>query len=312
MIISASRRTDIPAFYSEWFINRIREGFVYVRNPMNYDQISKIKLDSNVVDCIVFWTKDPKNIIKYLDELDKRGYKYYFQITINPYDNFVEKSLRDKEKIIDDFIKLSEKIGKHKVIWRYDPILLSNKYNEEFHYKNFEYLCNRVGLYTNKCIFSFIDLYQKTKRNIRELNIIQLNNENMLRIAKTLSEIREHYRFDLYTCSEEIDLDVYGIKHGKCIDDELISEIVGEKLEIDKDKNQRLSCGCVSSIDIGAYNTCLHNCIYCYANLNQNTIKNNIKKHNNKSPLIIGELNESEKIYTRKMESYRRKQLKLL
>ena len=312
MIISASRRTDIPAFYSEWFMNRIREGFVYVRNPMNYNQISNIKLNSDVVDCIVFWTKDPKNIIKYLDELDERGYKYYFQITINPYDSFVEKSLRDKERIIDDFIQLSEKIGKNKVIWRYDPILLSNTYNEEFHYKKFEYLSNRLGLYTNKCIFSFIDLYQKTKRNIRELNIIKLNNEIMLRIAKTLSEIIESYSFDLYTCSEEIDLDIYGIKHGKCIDDELISEIVGEKLEINKDKNQRLSCGCVSSIDIGAYNTCLHNCIYCYANLNQKTVNNNIKQHNNKSPLIKGKINGSEKIYIRKMESYREKQLKLL
>lgn len=311
MIISASRRTDIPAFYSKWFMNRIREGFVYVRNPMNYNQISKIKLDSSVVDCIVFWTKNPKNIIKYLDELDARGYKYYFQITINPYDNFIEKNIRDKERIIDDFIQLSEKIGKHKVIWRYDPILLSNKYNEKYHYKNFEYLSSRLGLYTNKCIFSFIDLYQKIKKNIDELYIIQLDNEDMMRIAKTLSNIKRNYDFELCTCSEEIDLDEFGIKHGKCIDDELISKIVGEKLEITKDKNQRLSCGCVSSIDIGAYNTCLHNCIYCYANLNQNIVKNNIEKHNANSPLITGELGKSQKIYVKKMQSYRQRQLKL-
>lgn len=302
MIISASRRTDIPAFYSEWFFNRIKEGYVLVRNPMNYYQVSKISLRPDVVDCIVFWTKNPKNMIDNLDLLS--DYNYYFQFTLNSYDKTIERNIPKKAHIIDTFRTLSQKIGSNRVIWRYDPILLTDKFTKDYHYKYFEYLASKLNGYTDKCVISFLDLYTKTQRNLKNLNIQPIKKEDMKEIAIKLVEIAKKYNLTIETCSEEIDLADIGIKHGKCIDDKLISEILGVNLNIEKDKNQREICGCVSSIDIGAYNTCNHNCLYCYANYSEKTVKKNIEGHNSNSPFIIGDSNENDKIKERKMKSF--------
>ncbi|KGG79828.1 hypothetical protein Y919_09610 [Caloranaerobacter azorensis H53214] len=307
MIISASRRTDIPAFYSEWFLNRIKEGYLLVRNPMNYHQVSKIILDPNIVDCIVFWTKNPKNMIDKLPLL--KDYKYYFQFTITSYDSSIETNVPRKKEIIETFIRLSNIIGKDRVIWRYDPILLNNKINEEYHYKYFEYLASKLYKYTNKCIISFLDMYKKTRNNIKYLNIKPLYKKDMIKIASGLMNICNKYNLKLETCAEEIELNDIGITHGKCIDDRLISKLWGINLKIDKDKNQRKICGCVSSIDIGTYNTCIHGCLYCYANFSEKSVKNNLKKHNPNSPLLLGNLEETDKIFIKKIESYRDGQL---
>lgn len=304
MILSVSRRTDIPAFYLDWFFNRIKEGFVLVRNPMNYHQVSKVILSPDVIDCIVFWTKDPRKIINRLDEL--KGYKYYFHITITPYDNKIERSIRNKEEIIESLKKLSEKIGKEKVIWRYDPIILSTDITIEDHIKNFESLASRLSNHTNVCTISFLDIYKKTERNMKTFNSIDMNDEIMLEIGGKFAKIAEHYNLKINTCSEKIDLSSVGIDHAKCIDDNLISETIGCTLNIGKDKNQRDICGCVTSIDIGAYNTCKHQCLYCYANFSDTAVKNNIMKHDKNSPFLIGHEMEGDKITNRKMESYKR------
>lgn len=305
MILSVSRRTDIPSFYSEWFFNRIREGHVLVRNPMNYNQVSRVSLDPNLIDCIVFWTKDPLNMLMRLDEL--QDYKYYFQITITPYDNRMEGNIRNKEDIIDSFKLLSRKIGKEKLIWRYDPIILSDDITIDYHLEQFEKYAEKLSGYTDLCIISFLDLYRNTEINMKSIGPSVIRKEDMLFIGEELSKIARIHNMRIETCSEDIDLSSIGIEHSKCIDDDLVSRIVGQKLDIRKDKNQREICGCVSSIDIGAYNTCKHGCLYCYANFNTATVITNARKHNKDSPFLCGDLEENDKITDRKMKLYKQK-----
>ncbi|MFW2488767.1 DUF1848 domain-containing protein [Clostridium chromiireducens] len=311
MIISASRRTDIPAFYSEWFINRLKEGFVYTKNPMNPKQISKIKLNTKDVDCIVFWTKNVNPMLKYLGNIDDMGYKYYFQFTLNPYDKSIEKGLGNKDKIIEGFKRLSSKIGKEKVIWRYDPIILNNNFTVEYHLDSFYKLCTLIGDYTTKCIFSYVDLYEKTKHNAKGIIENEVDTENMNAIAEGFQKIAKCKNIVLQTCSEKIDLSKYGIQHAACIDKEIVEDIIGCPINVKKDKNQRQECGCIESIDIGSYNCCLNGCIYCYATLNEDIAYGNRKKHNPKSPLLIGELLQEDKIIDRKITSLRNIQVSL-
>lgn len=304
MILSVSRRTDIPAFYTEWFFNRLNEGYVLVRNPMNYHQVSKIQLNPSIIDCIVFWTKDPTKIIARLNEL--RDYNYYFQVTITPYKKDIERNIQDKEHIISSFIKLSKLIGSDRVIWRYDPIILTDKLTIDYHEENFEIVASKLSGYTDLCIISFIDLYSKTERNMKYINPMRITSNMMVDIGEKFSKIARKYNLELKTCSEEIDLSSVGIDHAKCIDEKLISKIVGQDLDIGKDKNQRDICGCVSSIDIGAYNTCKNGCLYCYANFSDNTVRNNIINHDEKSPFLVGKSESGDQIYERKMVSYKR------
>lgn len=298
MIVSVSRRTDIPAFYLEWFFNRLKEGYVLARNPMNYNQVSKISLRKEDIDCFVFWTKDPKKILDKVHLL--QDYNFYFQITLTPYDKDIEVGLPKKDEIINSFITLSKKIGAKKVNWRYDPILLSEKINHEYHFKNFEYIASKLSGFTNTCTVSFLDEYTKTKRNTRELLLKKIHEEDMIEIAKGLSKIASRYNVKISSCCEKTDLSDYGIDHGKCIDGQVISQIIGRQLSVKKDKNQREECGCVESVDIGAYNTCPHLCKYCYANYSSKTALKNHKLHKPNSPLLFGELTGNEIIRERK------------
>jgi len=302
MIISASRRTDIPAFYSEWFYNRIKEGFVYVKNPMNQKQISKILLTPDVVDCIVFWTKNPKQMIPYMRNIDDLGIPYYFQFTLNSYNKEIETNVPLKKGIIDTFRNLSEKIGKNRVIWRYDPVLLTEKVTIDYQIKYFEYLASKLHEHTNKCIISFIDFYKKCQRNLKPVNPIEFNDAIKRQLAESIQSIASKYDLTIETCAEDIELSSIGITHGKCIDDNLVEELCRGKIKIEKDKNQREACGCVTSIDIGAYNTCRHGCLYCYANYNKDTVLKNVQKHNPSSPLLFGEVGLQDKISERKVK----------
>ncbi|NLY44518.1 MAG: DUF1848 domain-containing protein [Tissierella sp.] len=310
MIISASRRTDIPTYYSDWFFNRIKEKYVLVRNPMNIHQVSRIDLSPNIVDCIVFWTKNPKPMLEKLDHL--QDYKYYFQFTLNSYDKDVEANLPPKAtEVIETFKRLSDKIGREKVIWRYDPIFLSDKYTILYHIEHFEKFAKLLSGYTEKCTISFMDFYSKINNNIRDLNItpMQLSDKKML--AESLSKIAANYDLKMDTCAEDIELIDFGITHASCIDAKLISRIIDCPIDVEKDKNQRLECGCVSSIDIGLYNTCLNGCKYCYANHSLNTVKKNAAKYNKKSPLLCGEIEQKDVISDRDVKSFKISQLSL-
>ena len=308
MILSVSRRTDIPAFYTEWFFNRLMEGYVLVRNPMNYHQVSRIILNPDIIDCIVFWTKDPANMLDKLDLLEE--YNYYFQVTITPYDSTIERNVAQKDCIIESFQKLSGLIGKKRTVWRYDPIILTGKTDIEYHKKHFGIMASRLEGYTERCIISFIDIYKKTERNMKSFDVAAVSEKDMTELGKALSDMASRHGFSVAACSELIDLSSAGIEHAKCIDDGLISDITGENIYARKDKNQRDACGCVESIDIGAYNTCKHGCLYCYANYSDSTVNSNILKHDPKSPMLVGNIEPGDKIADRKVESYRNSQLK--
>ncbi len=290
MIISASRRTDIPAFYNEWFYNRIREGFVYVKNPMNPRQISMVSLKPEAVDCIVFWTKNPEKMIPDLKIIDNLGIAYYFQFTITSYDQEIETRVPLKKDIIDTFINLSEKIGKERVIWRYDPVLLTRKITVAYHIKNFENLVSELHKYTDKCVISFIDFYKKSQRNMKPVNPLVLDEQKKMELAVCFKTIGDEYDLDMETCAEDIHLFPAGFSPGKCIDDKLAGLLSRRKIDARKDKNQRRSCGCVKSIDIGAYNTCRHGCLYCYANYSDKMVNEKFHGHNPVSPLLSGEI----------------------
>lgn len=301
MIISASRRTDIPAYYSDWFLKRINERCVYVRNPMNIHQVSKINLNPDIVDCIVFWSKNPKPMLDKLQFLKK--YACYFQFTLNPYDRDIETNLPDKNEILDTFKKLSAIIGPQKVIWRYDPILLNEKYTLQYHIDKFYKFAGELKGYTEKVTFSFIDFYKKITENIKFAGMDEITYEEKNIIADNFSRIAKENNLLIDTCAEDIDLSQYNIAHARCIDDRLIAKIIRYDFIAEKDKNQRLECGCVGSIDIGEYNSCSNGCIYCYANYSKNVVITNCHKHNPSSPLLIAEINNNDIINERKVLS---------
>lgn len=291
MILSVSRRTDIPAFYAEWFMERLRHNEVLVRNPFNIHSISRIPLSPENVDAIVFWTKNSKPIHRYLDEIDNLKYKYYFQYTITPYKKDLEEEVQDKKEIIETFKKLSKKIGREKVILRYDPVLLNDRYTIDFHKKAFARLCDLLAPYTEKIIFSFLDDYKKISKNIKQFNIKEISEDEIYILAEYFADTAKKYNLKIESCAEQIDLERFGINHGKCIDNELIEKITGYKLSVGRD-NQRNACGCIKCIDIGEYNTCMHKCLYCYANINKDAAFENYKLHNKTSPLLIGNVDE--------------------
>ena len=273
---------------------------------MNPQLVSKISLNPQLIDCIVFWTKNPGNMMKHLDQL--KDYHYYFLFTITSYGPELEKSLPPKDEVIETFIELSRKIGKEKVIWRYDPVLITDTIDEEYHYHHFDYIAGKLQPYTGRCIISFLDMYKKCERNLKGFNIKESDPKGMARLAGRLNQVAERCNFEMVTCAEEVDLSPLGINHGKCIDDRLISRITGANLDVKKDKHQRKTCCCVESIDIGAYNTCSHICLYCYANSDARVVQKNTARHHWESPLLLGKLSPGDKIVERKFESFRKVQ----
>jgi len=288
MIISASRRTDIPAFYSEWFINRLKEGFVYIKNPRNPNRIASVELSTDVVDCIVFWTKNPRPMLSKLDTIGAMGYPFYFQFTITSYDNHVEKGLPAKVEIMETFKRLSDKIGKHRVVWRYDPVIVNKEFSVQVHLDTFGKMCNILGDYTNKCIFSFNDLYAKIRKSAKGVVDHEVDTLHMNCIAQGFSEIAKGYNLVLATCSEAIDHSPYNIANASCIDQTMIENIIGYPIRAKKDLNQRPDCGCIESVDIGAYDCCPHGCVYCYAMTSENRVRQNMRLHDPGSPMLIG------------------------
>ncbi len=299
MIISASRRTDIPAFYTDWFLNRVKERYVLSRNPFNPRQVSRIDLSPELIDCIVFWTKNPAPLIGRLKELE--AYHYYFHVTINAYDADVEPSLASKHVyLVDTFLRLSEKIGKERVIWRYDPILFTDRYSVSFHIQHFAALAEKLKEATQRCVISFIDFPKRKFNAMRSLGYREPDFNEMHTIARAFSAIASENGITLKTCAEAIDLSAYGITHGKCIDDALISRISGKPLLLRKDTNQRANCGCVASVDIGLYNTCIHDCKYCYATYSKEALVNNRQHYDKYAPMLCSKITKDDIIHERK------------
>ena len=307
MILSASRRTDIPNYYSDWFYNRIKEGFLYVRNPMNIHQISRIDLSPKAIDCIVFWTKNPEPMMDRLEELS--AYKYYFQFTLTGYGKDIECNIpHKKDRMIPIFKRLSDKIGSRKIIWRYDPIIFSNTYSLEYHLKAFEQISAALKGYTNQCVISFVDIYAKNKNNMKMIGAYDIDRIELREFAGKISEIAGDNGMSVFSCAENADLEQYGIKHNCCIDKRLIENIIGYEINAHKDKNQRSECGCMESIDIGAYNTCKNGCRYCYANYSAESVSKNCNKYDPASPILCGTISKEDKVSERKVKSLKNEQ----
>ena len=295
MILSVSRRTDIPAFYSDWFMKRLRAGFVYVRNPVNPRVVSLVPLSPENVDCIVFWTKDPRKLMPYLDEIDGMGYRYYFHFTITGYGRDIERNMPDKRLITDSFTALSRRIGREKVILRYDPIFFTDRYSAAFHIKAFERLLLLLHAYTDKVIISFLDMYRRTVRNMSGIGLRSMTEADMRKLAAAFADIAGKYGLKLETCAESIDLSVYGIGHARCIDGELVERITGYGIRGKSGREAaRPFCGCMKSVDIGQYDTCAHGCVYCYANSKAGLALKNNSSHDSESPLLCGPFCENE------------------
>ncbi|MBO5031453.1 MAG: DUF1848 domain-containing protein [Lachnospiraceae bacterium] len=311
MILSVSRRTDIPCFYSEWFFNRLKEGFLYVRNPMNPHQISRIELSPKLIDCIVFWTKNPEPMIERIDEL--KEYPFYFQFTLTGYGRDIEPCVpHKKEKMLPVFQRLSQKIGAERIIWRYDPILFTPKYTPGYHVKAFQQIAGDLNGYTKRCVVSFVDTYAKIQKNLNAVQLQTPTEEEQKHFAGALSKIAQENDITVTACAEALDLKACGILPSCCIDKQLIEQLIGCRMNVGKDKNQRKECGCIESIDIGTYNTCKNGCLYCYANYSTESVIRNCQNYDINSPLLCGTVGEQDKIVQRMLKSLKNGQLSLL
>jgi DNA repair photolyase len=300
-IISASRRTDIPSFFPEWFMKRIRAGYFHRLNPFNARQVRRISLKPGDVDAIVFWTKNPQPLLKHLRELDQRGYCYYFQFTLNPYDNRFEPNLPPLEERIDIFRQLSSHVGPGRVIWRYDPIILSNVTPPEFHVESINRIAAALQGSTERLMFSFFSFYAKLKNRIRELeqrhgitihDTTADHDQAVHELVGHISQVTTRFGITALSCAEERDLSGLGILHGSCIDGALIAALFGLPLHFARDRNQRGACRCVESIDMGIYDTCPFRCVYCYANRSGKAVEINLARHDPESASIIGNYGE--------------------
>lgn len=305
MILFASGRTDIPAFYAKWFVNRVRAGFVDVRNPYYPQKVTRYKLDPKVVDCIVFCTKNPAPILPYLDELKDFG--IYFFVTITPYEKDVEPNVPEKSQVIKSFASLSEKLGKEKVCWRYDPVFVDSKYSVAFHIRAFKKMCEELSPFTKRCIISFVDLYSKTKKNFPELKEVCENDQKFL--AGSFSRIAGEYGIELESCAEKIDLSMFGISPGECVSKELIEKISDAHLSFNGHQNLRKNCSCLPMRDIAYYNSCPHLCKYCYANYDESLVRKNFALHNPESPFLIGESKPGDIIKEASQKSFKDNQM---
>ena len=232
-------------------------------------------------------------------------YMYYFQFTVTPYGRELETGLPQKESVIDTFRQLSDRIGPNRVIWRYDPILFSQSMDVRYHLHGFEAIAKRLASHTQTCVISFVDLYQKTRRNLRATTAREPSADEITRLASGMAAIASSYGIRIQSCAERIDLEPMGIRHGRCIDRMLIEELLGGRLNVARDRNQRPECGCVQSVDIGVYDTCSHGCLYCYANTDTKTVCRNRVLHDPSSPLLIGRMEEGDVVKERVIRSFK-------
>lgn len=274
-IISASRRSDIPAFHADWFMERIREGSFLRINPFNPRQTKEVRLDPGEVDAIVFWSKNPCPLLPHLGELDSRGYCYYFQFTLNRYGPEFEPGLPPLRERIGTFRQLAERVGSKRVVWRYDPVILSSATPVDWHLESVEELAMTLGGATERLVISFLDFYGKAGRRLEALRrsrgiacsdvTLPGLEQELERLAAGIGRIGAAHGLKVLSCAEDADLERFGIVHGSCIDGELIRELRGGEGRFRRDRSQRPACRCAGSVDMGTYDSCGYGCLYCYA-----------------------------------------------
>ena len=300
MIISASRRTDIPRFHSDWMVNRVRSGYVDVRNPMFPSQVSRYSLSPDIVDGIVFWTKDPEPMLPKLDEFS--AYNYYFQFSLTSYGKDVESGLRNKHDLIMTFKELASRIGAERVNWRFDPILLNGRYSLDYQLRAFNTIAAELNGYTEKVTISFIDEYNFSGRSVyKSVGTDGVAAEQQNYLAERMSAIAHDNGMAIDTCAEAVDLEKYGIQHARCVDSRIFERIGNCRLsrlktryeELAKDKAQRKECCCIESIDIGWPNTCANGCKYCYATPDPEGLAHTMGLCDTESSMLCGHVDPS-------------------
>lgn len=305
MILNTGSRTDIPAYYSDWFYNRIREGYVLVRNPYYPAQITKYLLNPEIIDMIVFCTKNPFPMLDRISLL--AVFDTFWFVTITPYGKDIEPYVPPKEQVIRYFQQLSESVGQKRISWRYDPIFITDTYSVNFHIEQFRKMAKALSGYTDQCVVSFIDLYEKTKRNFSGIRSVTDKEQEVLTAA--FSEIAKENGLQIHLCCENAGLVRENVDADGCMSKAVLEKALGCRLVVPKKKTARTECSCLLGADIGAYNTCGHGCLYCYANYDRETVIKNRKLHSDTSPLLIGEVSETDVIKHAEQKTWKNGQL---
>lgn len=293
VIISASRRTDIPALYSQWFMNRIRAGWCLVPNPVNPGQVSHVSLKPEDVDAIVFWSKNPAPMLAHLEELDKAGFRYYFQFTLNDYPEALEPNIPSLGDRITTFLKLSEHLEPQRIIWRYDPIILSNITTVDFHREKFATIARRLAGATRRVMLSIVHFYKKTDRRLSKLeqdgvsfDKEAISSDHVAYLITDLASIAKQHNMESFTCASERDFTEFGMPPGRCVDGGLLHQLWGLPDHYPKDPYQRKYCRCSVSKDIGINDTCIQGCPYCYSTRNNEIAQRRYREHDPASPIM--------------------------
>lgn len=309
MFIQVGMRTDIPAFYSEWFVNRLQDGLVLVRNPYNSHIVTSYILSPDVVDLIAFCTKNPAPMLDKISYLE--NYRQYWSVTITPYNTDIEPRVPYYDDVILSFIKLSKLVGAKAMGWRYDPIIINHKYNIGYHIASFRKIAERLAGYTHSVVISFIQLYPKVRRNF--FDTIELGKDSQLALANSLVKIAKEFDMVIRPCGTLRQLPIVGADLRGCATAEFYERVLDISLSIPSYVNRRVrsECSCLLSGDIGAYDSCPHLCRYCYANTNRDSVWRNYYQHDVNSPFLIGGRQVDDIIKFAKQESWIRRQVQM-
>ena len=293
MIINTGGRTDTVQYYTPWLLKRFEEGYVYTRNPMFPQNVTRYELTPDKVDCVVFCSKNYRPILPRLHEITDRFSTYFFY-TITAYGKDVEPGVPSIDESIETLRELSSIVGKGRLAWRYDPVLLTEKYTVQRHLDTFEYMASRIAPYVSRCIFSFVEIYRKVDKNMPE--IIPMSDDDMRTLASGLGSIAKKYNLPIQTCGTSGDFTEFGIGRSGCMTLDILGEANGLTFRRLKHRGMRKGCGCMESRDIGTYDSCPNGCRYCYANTDMRRVAKNHALHDPDSPLLIGHLEEGDRV----------------
>jgi len=301
MIINTGSRTDTVQYYTKWLLKRFKEGFVYSRNPLFPSKVTRYELTPDILDCVIFCSKNYEPILPYIKSITDK-FNTYFHYTITAYGKDIEPNVPYIDKSIETLIKLSEIVGRQRIAWRYDPILLTENYTKEIHYKTFDYMTEKLSPYIDRCIFSFVEMYKKLKTNMPE--IILLTNSDKQEIAENIGAIAKKYNMTIQTCATVEKYEKCNIQISGCITTDILEKANNIAFKKLRHSGNRKGCGCVENRNIGDYDTCPNGCRYCYANQNPEIAMKNFKKHNSDFDMILGNLKETDEVIQGSQKSY--------
>lgn len=300
MILNTGGRTDTVQYYSEWLLNRFREGYVLSRNPLFPNIVNRIELNPEVLDVVVFCSKDYRPILPRLHEISDR-FNCYYHYTITAYGTDIEPRVPSIEESIRTLKALAAQVGPEKIAWRYDPVLLTEKYTIERHLETFDRMARELASYVDRCIFSFVEMYKKLEVNMPELRPV--SEQDKLTLAKRMGAIARQYGLYLQTCATKEDYEQFGIHRSGCMTAEIFSMSLGIRFKKSNHKGSRAGCLCMESRGLGDYNSCPNGCRYCYANKDPEKALQNYLAHDPNSPLLLGHLQPGDKIVPSRQES---------